>query len=373
VPADGPDSLKANAVANRQDLGGGGPESSTSSPSPTPARSCQLRTRLSCRGLRRTRSRSRSPPSRGHARERRHGPVRERDVRAERTRPRSWRGQRPGPLLPRRVGPDGEQGADEAPRTFSVPVASGPSPRRRSRRRRWTHRARRSSPCRPRRSGRRTRSEMIVERRLLCKECSSIKRLMRNIPTFVKKCRFGLRHGLRLVGQGPRGKLSPPAATRTDRLRRIVSHGIEFIQCRPPERAPLTGCVARPGWCARRPRPRADRLRRWRWRRRWWRWCYEHATPGHVSRRRRSLGPRRSRSLLTDRVRRTPAVRSRATSWTFGDGGTGSGVTVQHTYQAAGTYTATLVVTDNLGAASAPFFADHRGPGAGGPGGDRAG
>ena len=42
-------------------------------------------------------------------------------------------------------------------------------------------------------------------------------------------------------------------------------------------------------------------------------------------------------------------------AWTFGDGGTGSGVTVQHTYQAAGTYTATLVVTDNLGAASAPF------------------
>jgi PKD repeat protein len=41
-------------------------------------------------------------------------------------------------------------------------------------------------------------------------------------------------------------------------------------------------------------------------------------------------------------------------AWTFGDGGTGSGATVQHTYQATGTYTATLVVTDNQGAASAP-------------------
>jgi PKD repeat protein len=34
-------------------------------------------------------------------------------------------------------------------------------------------------------------------------------------------------------------------------------------------------------------------------------------------------------------------------SWSFGDGTTGSGVTVKHTYSAAGTYTTTLVVTDN--------------------------
>jgi PKD repeat protein len=39
-------------------------------------------------------------------------------------------------------------------------------------------------------------------------------------------------------------------------------------------------------------------------------------------------------------------------AWTFGDGGTGSGVTISHTYQNAGTYTATLTVTDNNGAAN---------------------
>ena len=36
--------------------------------------------------------------------------------------------------------------------------------------------------------------------------------------------------------------------------------------------------------------------------------------------------------------------------WTFGDGGTGTGVSVQHTYQTAGTYTAQLTVTDDDGA-----------------------
>lgn len=36
-------------------------------------------------------------------------------------------------------------------------------------------------------------------------------------------------------------------------------------------------------------------------------------------------------------------------SWTFGDGGTGSGVAPTHTYIAAGSYTVTLTVTDNLG------------------------
>jgi len=37
-------------------------------------------------------------------------------------------------------------------------------------------------------------------------------------------------------------------------------------------------------------------------------------------------------------------------SWIFGDGGTGSGVSLTHTYASAGTYTVSLTVTDNLGA-----------------------
>lgn len=37
-------------------------------------------------------------------------------------------------------------------------------------------------------------------------------------------------------------------------------------------------------------------------------------------------------------------------AWTFGDGATGSGATVSHTYAAVGTYTARLTVTDNQGA-----------------------
>lgn len=37
-------------------------------------------------------------------------------------------------------------------------------------------------------------------------------------------------------------------------------------------------------------------------------------------------------------------------AWTFGDGGSASGVAVSHTYVAAGTYAATLTVTDALGA-----------------------
>jgi PKD repeat protein len=37
-------------------------------------------------------------------------------------------------------------------------------------------------------------------------------------------------------------------------------------------------------------------------------------------------------------------------AWTFGDGGTASGVTASHTYASANSYTVTLTVTDNLGA-----------------------
>src|SRR5207245_2521110 len=39
-------------------------------------------------------------------------------------------------------------------------------------------------------------------------------------------------------------------------------------------------------------------------------------------------------------------------SWTFGDGGNSSGATPTHIYANAGTYTASLTVTDNIGAQS---------------------
>ncbi len=55
--------------------------------------------------------------------------------------------------------------------------------------------------------------------------------------------------------------------------------------------------------------------------------------------------------------------------WTFGDGSTASGLSVSHTYAAAGAYTVTLTVTDNLGAtavdtalATVAAFADTTAP-----------
>ncbi len=42
--------------------------------------------------------------------------------------------------------------------------------------------------------------------------------------------------------------------------------------------------------------------------------------------------------------------------WDFGDGSSGSGATTSHTYTQAGTYTASLTVTDNGGLSSDPIF-----------------
>ena len=47
-------------------------------------------------------------------------------------------------------------------------------------------------------------------------------------------------------------------------------------------------------------------------------------------------------------------------AWSFGDGSTGTGATVSHVYSAAGTFTATLTVTDNQGATNA--VQSRRGP-----------
>ena len=54
-------------------------------------------------------------------------------------------------------------------------------------------------------------------------------------------------------------------------------------------------------------------------------------------------------------------------AWTFGDGGSASGMTVSHAYASAGTYTATLTVTDNLGATGSASSGrdDHESPAGG--------
>jgi PKD repeat protein len=43
-----------------------------------------------------------------------------------------------------------------------------------------------------------------------------------------------------------------------------------------------------------------------------------------------------------------------STAWDFGDGGTGTGVSVPHTFNTPGTFTVTLTVTDQFGVASVP-------------------
>jgi PKD repeat protein len=50
-------------------------------------------------------------------------------------------------------------------------------------------------------------------------------------------------------------------------------------------------------------------------------------------------------------------------AWTFGDGGTATGMTTNHIYQSTGSFTATLKVTDNLGASSVKTLAITVNPG----------
>jgi PKD repeat protein len=52
-------------------------------------------------------------------------------------------------------------------------------------------------------------------------------------------------------------------------------------------------------------------------------------------------------SFLSD-----PSTMISSYQWSFGDGATGSGATVSHTYSHEGTYTVTLTVTDGLGLTS---------------------
>jgi hypothetical protein len=47
-------------------------------------------------------------------------------------------------------------------------------------------------------------------------------------------------------------------------------------------------------------------------------------------------------------------------AWTFGDGGMGHGVVVEHTYAAPGTYPISLVVTDSAGVQSQPSYSSAR-------------
>jgi len=64
---------------------------------------------------------------------------------------------------------------------------------------------------------------------------------------------------------------------------------------------------------------------------------------------------RKRRSRLTASASSDPENQlPLAYAWNFGDGTTGTGVNPTHTYAANGTYTVTLVVTDNLGAPSTP-------------------
>ncbi|WP_233496088.1 PKD domain-containing protein [Geodermatophilus sp. TF02-6] len=82
-----------------------------------------------------------------------------------------------------------------------------------------------------------------------------------------------------------------------------------------------------------------------------------HAAAGGVGRPANAAPAARFTSTATELTAAFDAGRSIDTdgtiasyAWSFGDGATGSGATVSHTYAAAGTYTATLTVTDDRGA-----------------------
>ncbi|MBL7765797.1 MAG: gliding motility-associated C-terminal domain-containing protein [Chitinophagaceae bacterium] len=54
---------------------------------------------------------------------------------------------------------------------------------------------------------------------------------------------------------------------------------------------------------------------------------------------------------INDQITASSVVNPFNNNWTWGDGATGSGLVVQHTYGAAGTYTVTLITSSNLGCA----------------------
>ena len=62
-----------------------------------------------------------------------------------------------------------------------------------------------------------------------------------------------------------------------------------------------------------------------------------------------SRAPARRARRWPSRSRRPTPGRRPSTTWSFGDGATGSGAAVSHTYAAAGTYAVSVTVTDAVG------------------------